>query len=288
MITEAPGTTLDSYLNPTQSELLHFDVDENILKEYALADLPNGIGIIGGAARAIAWSQCFGEKDVGVRDVDLVGFEELSPDESTYHELSLQYMPDDYEHGYGVKTDSLEKYFLTRDFTINEVAIVDGTLLMTQAAYEALRDKRIQFSDYEVWEDGSVSGKLYQKGNLLACVLQERFGKGEFDAGHTWPHNDNDFYFALALNKALQYGWNVTRRFLGEVGKGARSDDGLRLYVTELIKELETSTDFTFRLGDSDEQLWRDMPPIDDAKIDHAIELMYQYRGKLPPGADDY
>lgn len=92
------------------------------LQEYALSpelkaefdhyELPQGYGLVGGAARDLALGVLTGES-LPVRDVDVVAFSDrgadISPD--TMHAVSARLMPDDYAYGHGVKPETLDNYF---------------------------------------------------------------------------------------------------------------------------------------------------------------------------------
>src|SRR5690606_17559472 len=120
-----------------------------------------------------------------------------------------------YAYGKGVRSARLKKHFETRDFTMNELAIVEGQLLLTRQAYEDLESKTIRFSAYETGRDGSVKDKLYRKAELMECVFQEYFETGMFVREGIFSREPKPFNYALALNKAFQYGERVTARFLG-------------------------------------------------------------------------
>ena len=44
-------------------------------------------------------------------------------------------MPDDYTFGHGVGNDTIDNYFKSRDFTINQSLIMDGKLIISDLAY---------------------------------------------------------------------------------------------------------------------------------------------------------
>ena len=283
---------IDSYTTAVP-EILSYPATGEVLEEYGLDALPQGIAIIGGAARAIAVNVLFGEERAPVRDIDLVGIRECEPDTSLYDALSEEYMPDDARFGHGVRSESMTDYFLTRDFTMNEVMVVNGQLLLTSQCYADLRDAVIRFSDGEIDEDGRVSSKLYYKALLMECVFQEYFGRGRFISDGVSIDRQSDFHFALALNKAFQYGPEVTARFLG-----FDPDTDLTVAEAEAINEaiaLGQDTGFIFRGSDAadrvnlgDEHPWGDMPPALDDRTEEAIELMRAYSGRWPQGADGY
>lgn len=199
---------LDKYKVDYPSGINKLSVPSEVLEAYGLDELPQGVGIIGGAARSIALRLLTGEY-MPVRDVDLTFFEGCGP-ELSYEEadeLSREYMPDDYEYGYGVGTESLDDYFDTRDFTVNEVAVINGEVLMTEEAKLALINKIIKPS----CDEGDFNEKLSIKALLFQAVFQEEYGagsiKGELDS------RISPFFIALGLNKAFQYPGGVVERF---------------------------------------------------------------------------
>ena len=286
--------TQETKLRPSD-DLVAYPVAARELADFQLdlELLPEWVGITGGAARAIALKVLFGE-EATIRDVDLIGVEECDPDEDLYDEFSSEYMPDDYAYGYGLKTESFEDYFSTRDFTINEVLVLDGQIYLTTQALEDLRTKTIRFSEFSMDDDGNVSRKLYNKAILMACVFEEQFGEGEFDRSRVSPREGSPFFLALALNKAFQYGPEVTVRFLESLDGESDMDVSIE-YATELARWLSDETDFEFRGSDIadtinriDHEIWDGMPPILDDRTEEAIALMESYGRSLPEGVDGY
>lgn len=192
------------------------ELPEGTLEQYGLTDLPAGVGVMGGLARAIIQKLEFDE-DAPVRDIDLVAIKDFyHGDQQRLQQLSLQYMPDDYKYSYGVKEEAIDHYFATRDFTFNEVLVVDGKIIITEQGYVDLRDKVIRPTEYESeqWPNG-IGPKLWYKAKLMEAVFEDLYGKGSSE-GYRPPYEDmsSGFYMALALNKAFQYGGEVPRIFL--------------------------------------------------------------------------
>lgn len=75
-------------------------------------------------------------------------------------------MPDDYSFGYGVGQDTLDNYFATRDFTVNQCLIKDGKLLVSDLAENIIRP-----TYYELPYDGdNLSGRLFLKAIMMQTV----------------------------------------------------------------------------------------------------------------------
>lgn len=223
-----------------------YEVDPSIFEALDLPDLPDGYGYIGGAARAVALRILCGQ-DAPIRDLDIVAFDDFHPDLSHIQTLSKKHMPDDYAYGYGVSVDTLDSYFGSRDLTINEVAVVDGKLILTQQAEADLRQKIIRPSTHEKEYMGGVAGpKISIKMLLLEQVFQNEYNQGEaveFDTSAVEP-----FYIALGLNKAMQYGEPIARAFVRRLdGLGLINNDAQTLEPAELAIDLRDVTDFVYR-----------------------------------------
>lgn len=151
---------------------------ENILKRYDFIEkLPSGIAIMGGVARSVAREILTGEKEP-IRDIDLVEITnnegESAVDPELLDELAQTYMPDDYVFGHGIGLDTLEDYFSTRDFTINQCLIKDGRLLVSELAENDFKENIIRPTYYEVPYDGDkLSGRLFLKAILMQTVISQ-------------------------------------------------------------------------------------------------------------------
>lgn len=217
--------TIDTWLVPARSSVITekvrsagididvHDVPESILQEFDLHELPRSIGIIGGAARAVALRLLTGENSP-IRDIDLLALDELGiiPEDQRL-DLSRVYMPDDTAYGHPMaREESISRYFRTRDLTINEIIVVDGALILTAAAKQALTKKMIVPTQYETYWGNSIGPKITIKALLMSAVFEIEFGGSEIDA--TLCDNVDDFYIALGFNKAFQYGQEVAVRFV--------------------------------------------------------------------------
>lgn len=218
------------------------ELPEGTLEQYGLTDLPAGVGVMGGLARAILQKLEFDE-DAPVRDIDLVAIKDFyQGDDKTLHDLSQLHMPDDNKYSYGVKKEAIDQYFATRDFTFNEVIVLDGKII-TEQGHSDLRDKVIRPTEYESerWPNG-IGPKIWYKAKLMEAVFEDLYCKGSSE-GYKPPYEDmsSDFYMALALNKAFQYGGDVPRIFLDKFDWTADDDP------FEVAKELAECCGFEFR-----------------------------------------
>lgn len=229
--------------------LIRFEVDDQVLEDLGLPILPTGYGFIGGAARAVMQKVLFDEW-APIRDIDIAAFEEYDPDLDLADGLSEAYMPEDYAFGHGVASEQLNRYFRTRDLTINEVAVIDGEIIATNDCLRDLNYKIIGPTEEEQESHkSSVSPKITAKALLIESVFKEYYDEAwVVDADIDYCSVD-DFHLALALNKAFEYGIKVAERFTArveELGLARVSKDS-NPYA--LAISLSGLTDFIFRGG---------------------------------------
>ena len=192
---------------------------ENILKRYDFIEkLPSGIAIMGGVARSVAREILTGEKEP-IRDIDLVEItdneDESTVDPELLDELAQTYMPDDYAFGHGVGLDTLEDYFSTRDFTINECLIKDGKLLVSELAENDFKENIIRPTYYEAPYDGDkLSGRLFLKAILMQTVISQISESIPLlEDVHVNFQYIGDFDTAVFLNKAMSRGVETAVKF---------------------------------------------------------------------------
>ena len=192
---------------------------ENILKRYDFIEkLPSGIAIMGGVARSVAREILTGEKEP-IRDIDLVEItdneDESTVDPELLDELAQTYMPDDYAFGHGIGLDTLEDYFSTRDFTINECLIKDGKLLVSELAENDFKENIIRPTYYEVPYDGDkLSGRLFLKAILMQTVISQISESIPLlEDVHVNFQYIGDFDTAVFLNKAMSRGVETAVKF---------------------------------------------------------------------------
>ena len=205
-------------------------------------------------------------------------------------------MPDDYRHGHGVQETEVDAYFATRDLTVNEVFVVDGVAVATERCFGDLREKIIRPTEYESegWSTG-IGPRISMKAKLFSVIYQSEYGKGSCE-GFTMPSDCGEFNEALALNKAFQYGFDISRAFLEEIGYRDMSDDK----IVEHAKYLADESDFEFRgsaIADLvnqdrcltgryyDDSDFADLPPSELA-YERAIKMMGECACRMPLGVD--
>jgi len=209
-------------------------IPREILKEYDLPKLPDGVAIMGGTARSVARRIITGDVEP-VRDLDLVYVPELGDADAKLtdedlDELSKEYMPDDYMYGHGIQTEKLENYFSTRDFTLNQCLVCQNKLMVTRAAYDDLQENIIRPSyDTQPNTETPISERLFLKALMLKAVLTsvtssylvlEEFGLGWIDEKIEEEAYEGEdlrlgvFDIALTMNKAMSRGAEVAREFV--------------------------------------------------------------------------
>lgn len=211
--------------------------------------LPQGYAYMGGVARNI-FLQEMGQRYIQPqRDVDIVAIQEWHPDKGLTHELSMQYMPNDYAHGYGVKEESLASYFRSRDFTINEVLVHGSTIYATKEAARDLLDCCIRPTQHETdkwfsyeFEKEGVHPKLVMKALRLLSEFRQ-YGDAQLQNIEDWQFKIEGipiFYIALALDKCMEIGDSASEAFYiellrrGVVGPNGRDNQLKAANATEL------------------------------------------------------
>ncbi|MCA9349507.1 hypothetical protein KC853_00490 [Candidatus Saccharibacteria bacterium] len=226
-------------------------IPSEVFDQFGLDKLPVGYCYMGGVARSVAIALlCQYQQKMPFRDIDIVAITDFDPDPTLQDPLSEKYMPEDYSHGHGIKRESFDDYFRTRDFTVNQVLIDGDRLIITPDCQKDLLGGRIRPTDHELsyaeYEE-SLGPKLTVKAILLEIVFQKYLGVGSFDFNHLgYPEEIRNFYFALALNKAFEWGLDIANQFTCSLyDKGLISEEFLyQPYAYAMI--LSALSDFKF------------------------------------------
>jgi len=221
------------------SEVEEYEPDENERWEYSSAErsfeilplsaeirerypfldsLPKNIAVMGGMARSIAREMITGDREP-IRDIDLVNIldsdGESFNDDETLDRLAREYMADDYRYGHGIGDDYLERYFDTRDFTVNESLIMNGALIVSNFAYDDLQENIIRPTYHEMSRsDYWPRSRLALRGLMMQAVLEEctssypTIEDMEIDEKYIYS-----FDVAVNLNKAMSRGAETARKF---------------------------------------------------------------------------
>lgn len=245
-----------------------FSLPTEITERYKfLTELPENVAVMGGMARSIAREVITGDREP-IRDIDLVNIldsnQESLHDREELDRLAQKYMPDDYAFGHGIESDTLESYFRTRDFTVNEALVVNNTLIVSNFAYNDLQENIIRPTYYEMMYSGvRASSRLALRALMMQTVLSE--------CTSSYPtiedmRIDGDylgsFDTAVQLNKAMSRGAETARQFtnlLAEYGAipaelGGQPKATAKYYLKYRVQN------FTFRANND--------PRIDDRVVE--------------------
>ena len=218
----------DNYDDDYGEERADFDEEKLTLQEIPLpaeiserysflSELPHGVAVMGGVARSIAREIITGEREP-IRDIDLINItNEEGNSEVDYHtldELSRKFMPDDYAFDHGVGNDTLDHYFRTRDFTVNQSLIKDGKLIVSNFAYNDFQENIIRPTYFEHPYDGDdISSRLFLKALMMRSVFSQISDSIPLIEDMEQPEYIGSFDVALFLNKAMSRGAKTARAF---------------------------------------------------------------------------
>ena len=182
-----------------------------------LSELPHGVAVMGGVARSIAREIITGEREP-IRDIDLINITDeegnSEVDYDTLDELSRKFMPDDYTFDHGIGNDTLDHYFRTRDFTVNQSLIKDGKLIVSNFAYNDFQENIIRPTYFEHPYDGDdISSRLFLKALMMRSVLSQISDSIPLIEDMERPEYIGSFDIALFLNKAMSRGARTARVF---------------------------------------------------------------------------
>ncbi len=189
-----------------------------ILERYSfLSELPHGVAVMGGVARSIAREIITGEREP-IRDIDLINITDedgnSEVDYDTLDELSHKFMPDDYVFDHGVGNDTLDHYFRTRDFTVNQSLVKDGKLIVSNFAYNDFQENIIRATYFEHPYDGDdISSRLFLKALMMRSVFSQISDSIPLIEDMERPEYIGSFDIALFLNKAMSRGARTARVF---------------------------------------------------------------------------
>ena len=203
-------------------ELISIDIPKHIIERLPfLLELPSGIAVMGGVARSVAREMITGDREP-MRDIDLVNIldengESKVPAE-VVDELSREYMPDDYSFGHGMESTTIEDYFGSRDFTINQVLLMDGKLLVSNVAYNDFQENIIRPTYYEMpYSDYTLGSRLFLKALMLRGVVSQVSDSVPLLEDINPPDEVGSFNIALFLNKAMSRGSETARIFVDDL-----------------------------------------------------------------------
>ena len=248
--------------------LWEIPLTESILKRYEfLRELPEGVAVMGGVARSVAREIITGEREP-IRDIDLVnilsqdGKSEVSPEKLT--ELSKKFMPDDFAFGHGIGNDTIENYFRTRDFTINQSLIKDGKLIVSDLAYNDFSENIIRPSYFEhSHENDEIGSRLFLKALMLRGVVTQISSSVPTIEDMKEPDEIRMFDVALFLNKAMSRGAQTARAFTRDLVEWGIIREEFSDRPVALAKVL-TGEVYSFEFRPNGDENFLEIPEMDD------------------------
>ena len=277
-------------------ERAEFDEDEltlqeiplpaEILERYSfLNELPHGVAVMGGVARSIAREIITGEREP-IRDIDLVNITDeegnSEVDEDTLDALSRKYMPDDYAFGHGMGNDTLDHYFRTRDFTINQSLIKYGKLIISDFAYNDFQENIIRPTYFEHPYDGDdISSRLFLKALMMRGVLSQISDSIPLIEDMERPEYISSFDTALFLNKAMSRGAETARIFTEVLADWDIISEEYAGRPVALAKALLGDV-YSFEFRPSTDERFRDVAECDDMDGFFVPSSMLNYHASDP------
>ncbi len=174
---------------------------------------PHGYAYKGGAAR-LAVLELLGHPvgNQSARDLDLVriGTQETSRDKV----VGQEYMPEDFQHGYGVElTPSICRYLSTRDFTINETLYYTDRIVASRAAIQDMYNGCIRPTPHVLHKRNQLPGNIVTK--MLRFQAEAKLeGRSVRVVGIPADQKVSPFDIALHLDRALGRSPRLAKQYL--------------------------------------------------------------------------
>ena len=248
--------------------LQEMSLPAEILERYSfLSELPHGVAVMGGVARSIAREIITGEREP-TRDIDLVNIVDeegnSEADHDTLDALSRKFMPNDYAFGHGIKNDTLDHYFKTRDFTINQSLIKDDKLIISDFAYNDLQENIIRPTYFEHPYGGDdVGSRLFLKALMMRSVLSQISDSIPLIEDMERPEYIDSFDVALFLNKAMSRGAETARVFTEDLADWDVISEDYAGCPVALAKALLEDV-YAFEFRPSTDERFRDIQECED------------------------
>ena len=286
----------DSYDDDYGEERADFDEEKLTLQEIPLpaeiserysflSELPHGVAVMGGVARSIAREIITGEREP-IRDIDLINItNEEGNSEVDYHtldELSRKFMPDDYTFGHSVGNDTLDHYFRTRDFTVNQSLIKDGKLIVSNFAYNDFQENIIRPTYFEHPYDGDgISSRLFLKALMMRSVFSQISDSIPLIEDMEQPEYIGSFDIALFLNKAMSRGARTARIFTEDLADWDIISEEYAGRPVALAKALLEDVP-TFEFRSSTDERFKDIQECEDMDGFFIPPAMARYHASNP------
>jgi len=189
-----------------------------VAANFRVPRIPLGYGFKGGVAR-IALLNVIGcnTQRLNARDFDLVRFSKgnIEQDQS----IAARVMAEDYSHGHGVEVvDSLDKYFESRDLTINEILFFGKKVAFTRNALDDLRQRVLKPSKFLIDNNPEIPGKIACKILRLAAEFQvSGAGFKLLDFPNELKVATRDF--EMHRQRAAELGANIEKQYIELCGE---------------------------------------------------------------------
>ena len=286
----------DGYDDDYGEERADFDEEKLILQEIPLpaeilerysflSELPHGVAVMGGVARSIAREIITGEREP-IRDIDLINITDedgnSEVDYDNLDELSRKFMPDDYTFDHGVRNDTLDHYFRTRDFTVNQSLIKDGKLIVSNFAYNDFQENIIRPTYFEHPYDGdSISSRLFLKALMMRSVLSQISDSIPLIEDMEQPEYIGSFDIALFLNKAMSRGARTALIFTEDLADWDIISEEYAGRPVALAKALLEDVP-TFEFRSSTDERFKDIQECEDMDGFFIPPAMARYHASNP------
>lgn len=257
-----------------------------ILERYSfLSELPHGVAVMGGVARSIAREIITGEREP-IRDIDLINItDEEGNSEVDYDaldKLSRKFMPDDYTFGHSIGDDTLDHYFRTRDFTVNQSLIKDGKLIVSNFAYNDFQENIIRPTYFEHPYDGDdISSRLFLKALMMRSVFSQISNSIPLIEDMEQPEYIGSFDIALFLNKAMSRGAKTARVFTEDLADWDIISEEYAGRPVALAKALLEDV-HTFEFRPSTDERFKDIQECEDMDGFFIPPAMSHYHASNP------
>ena len=257
-----------------------------ILERYSfLSELPHGVAVMGGVARSIAREIITSEREP-IRDIDLINITDeegnSEVDYDSLDELSRKFMPDDYTFGHGIGDDTLDHYFRTRDFTVNQSLIKDGKLIVSNFAYNDFQENIIRPTYFEHPYDGDdIGSRLFLKALMMRSVFSQISDSIPLIEDMERPGYIGSFDIALFLNKAMSRGARTARIFTEDLADWDIISEEYAGRPVALAKALLEDV-HTFEFRPSTDERFKDIQECEDMDGFFIPPAMSHYHASNP------
>lgn len=184
-----------------------------------LPPIPPQYGFKGGAARlALGLALNYNFSFRRPRDIDIVRFGDKKTS-NVDKELEKAFMNEDAKYGHGIEIlESIEKYFETRDITINEILIINDSIYFTIACLTDLYNKVLRPTNHVLDNFYQPDPKITMK-ILRLKALASISGEDFTITCERYNPKVSNFHIALHLDRALGQNSRVATEYIYECVK---------------------------------------------------------------------